>query len=450
MSLDRQAPPPPAVTDPVVREVLGVARRVGDVERHRGRVSLATVVAVEPGRVLVAYAGVGTQSLPHLDSCVAQPGDTVAIIGAEAGRIAVGVVAPRPDAQAANLELWRQVSTGGQPGFENGWANLAGDFAPAGFWRDPDGFVHLRGVVGPGTPGARVFTLPPGYRPAVGEMVTVHDSGSAARLDVTTDGAVTPQGTGTYVSLDGVSFQAALVALHDEGRHLGYGDPSAAAWRALPLSRPPYEPLGTDDRFGPPGWHVNRWGLVRLRGAAATSSGAASGWDVLARLPDATLGLGRDHLVGVDSSGEWRAAAAAETGELVRVVVGARSWIALSGLRWFTPAHLGEWAEVDSFANGWEHYEDPLGYVRVMRAGWWRDPFGVVHLRGAVAGGSTAGEPTMFSLPEGYRPGARVLCLAEAAGGGGRVDVWPDGRVVYVAGGNTRIGLSGLMFRAEA
>jgi hypothetical protein len=66
---------------------------------------------------------------------------------------------------------WRTVGAGGgNPGFQNGWANWTGGSyeqhadarTQAGFFRDQWGFIHLRGVVeNPGTYSlAAIFTLP--------------------------------------------------------------------------------------------------------------------------------------------------------------------------------------------------------------------------------------------------------------------------------------------------
>jgi hypothetical protein len=65
----------------------------------------------------------------------------------------------------------RLIGAPGQPGFENGAANLppAGGltFQQAGFYKDAFGVVHLEGFVKKGS-GPVIFTLPPGYRPASG------------------------------------------------------------------------------------------------------------------------------------------------------------------------------------------------------------------------------------------------------------------------------------------
>lgn len=63
---------------------------------------------------------------------------------------------------------WHVVGAAGEPGFLNGWVNYGGEWETAGFRKDANGYVHIKGLVKAGTINAAVFTLPPGYRPAAG------------------------------------------------------------------------------------------------------------------------------------------------------------------------------------------------------------------------------------------------------------------------------------------
>lgn len=49
------------------------------------------------------------------------------------------------------------------PTLINSWTTRAGD--PAGYFKDPLGFVHLRGRYTNGATGTTAFTLPAGFRP---------------------------------------------------------------------------------------------------------------------------------------------------------------------------------------------------------------------------------------------------------------------------------------------
>lgn len=100
------------------------------------------------------------------------------------------------------------------------------------------------------------------------------------------------------------------------------------------------------------------------------------------------------------------------------------------------PAFQGTWA---NFGSTWRG------------ARFWKDPVGVVHLEGLVAGGATA--TTVFTLPAGYRPGMGVLFGSDMnAQVHARIDVESDGDVIarFGAGGtNIYVSLSGISFRQE-
>lgn len=105
---------------------------------------------------------------------------------------------------------FRKFGGPGSPAFENSWINFGSGWMDAGFWRDPLGFVHLRGLIKSGTVGSRAVRLPPGYRPTVGsETFPTISNGAVGRVDVLTDGSVTPvsPSNNTYVSLSGITFR---------------------------------------------------------------------------------------------------------------------------------------------------------------------------------------------------------------------------------------------------
>ena len=116
------------------------------------------------------------------------------------------------------------------------WKNFGGDTAPAAFYRDQLGIVHLRGaVVPPGwlNPGGNplslnIFRLPVGYRPSDHEIFSVagqsldsqgRNDGAAARVDVkpnglvvdvqdcTNDAAADCAGNGAILSFSGIEFR---------------------------------------------------------------------------------------------------------------------------------------------------------------------------------------------------------------------------------------------------
>lgn len=107
------------------------------------------------------------------------------------------------------------------PTLLNSWVNYGGAFADAAYRSEPGGVVRLRGLVKDGTAAAVIFTLPAAFRPAntLVFIVPGRTSGGtfdSARIDVQSDGdvigstsaAITPGGTGAWLSLSDITFHA--------------------------------------------------------------------------------------------------------------------------------------------------------------------------------------------------------------------------------------------------
>jgi hypothetical protein len=111
-------------------------------------------------------------------------------------------------AKLAGLGRYQLVGTSAVP-FQNGWtSDTSQNNAPARFYKDPYGVVHLEGVI-TGGGGAFVFTLPRGYRPALRHIWPIAN-GSGTNDGI---GIVMPSGSvlvfplNTSLSLDGISFR---------------------------------------------------------------------------------------------------------------------------------------------------------------------------------------------------------------------------------------------------
>ena len=93
---------------------------------------------------------------------------------------------------------------------------------------------------------------------------------------------------------------------------------------------------------------------------------------------------------------------------------------------------VGETGE-PAFQNGWVNY----GSANFLEARF-RKINGVVQVEGLVKNGTIAGQDPIFTLPEGYRPYARVIkCTITYNNTDGRLDIASDGRINPVAGSNT-------------
>lgn len=104
---------------------------------------------------------------------------------------------------------FKKVGGTGNAAFANSWANYGSGWGEASYWKDPLGFVHLRGLIKSGTVGSHAFTLPPGFRPITNETYPTISNGAVGRVDVLTDGQVEPvsPSNNTYVSLAGIYFR---------------------------------------------------------------------------------------------------------------------------------------------------------------------------------------------------------------------------------------------------
>jgi hypothetical protein len=119
------------------------------------------------------------------------------------------------------------------------------------------------------------------------------------------------------------------------------------------------------------------------------------------------------------------------------------------------------WHEVGAtgepeFQNSWTNYGGGF-----ETAAFYRDPFGVVHLKGMVKSGSVGpGYSYIFLLPPGYVPHRRLIAPVISNDALGRLDIFADeeemngdpkptarGRVEPFSGSNVWFSLSGVMFR---
>jgi hypothetical protein len=116
-------------------------------------------------------------------------------------------------AKLSSDEAWREVGAAAQPAFENNWSNYnSSGYSTAGFYKDKEGIVHLKGSLAPGATGAGVFTLPAGYRPVQNQTFPSVNLGGSPPVNlvyVLTNGSVVIQYTvSIYGSLDAVQFRS--------------------------------------------------------------------------------------------------------------------------------------------------------------------------------------------------------------------------------------------------
>lgn len=113
-----------------------------------------------------------------------------------------------------------------------------------------------------------------------------------------------------------------------------------------------------------------------------------------------------------------------------------------------TPHRVGAAGE-PAFQNGWANF-DP-SEVTWRGARFWKDPMGLVHIEGLIAGGG--GGTAAFRLPTGYLPGSGLIFTSDMNNIiHARIDLAPTGDVVVrfgTSGTNTYVSLSGISFKQE-
>jgi hypothetical protein len=108
-------------------------------------------------------------------------------------------------AKLAPLGAFHDVGTTAVP-FQNGWRNAGGGFAPARFYQDPYGVVHLEGTITAGG-SSFAFTLPPGFRPSFEHAWAISGGAAPAIAEVRPNGSVMVFNLAGFDSLDGISFR---------------------------------------------------------------------------------------------------------------------------------------------------------------------------------------------------------------------------------------------------
>lgn len=112
---------------------------------------------------------------------------------------------------SSESEPYHEVGSPGEPGFQNGWANVDSGFSTAAFYKDPLGVVHLKGDIDNATDdNTAAFTLPPGYRPSQSLFLPAA-AGVVAFLIIEPDGVLAAKCVGPgfcELGIDGLTFRA--------------------------------------------------------------------------------------------------------------------------------------------------------------------------------------------------------------------------------------------------
>lgn len=106
-----------------------------------------------------------------------------------------------PTVTLGSLSVWTDAT------LTSGWTNVAG-YAAAGYWRDDERRVYVRGAVENGSVGSTIFTLGTGYIPSSTQFFPVYTPTGTGVVRVQNDGQVILQSGGTgHVDLGAIRFR---------------------------------------------------------------------------------------------------------------------------------------------------------------------------------------------------------------------------------------------------
>lgn len=117
------------------------------------------------------------------------------------------------------------------------------------------------------------------------------------------------------------------------------------------------------------------------------------------------------------------------------LVVGPDGVLVRKGLTWI---EVGSGGPAPAFQNSWVNFDS----VNWDTAGFRKDSFGMVHIKGMVKSGTISATLPVFTLPLGYRPPKAVLFATASNNAFGRITVLANGNVLAEVGSNVWFNLS--------
>jgi len=292
-------------------------------------------------------------------------------------------------------------------------------YGEACYYKQPLGCVMLRGLIKDGT--GMVCDLPLTHHPINRHWIfpVITETG-IGRIDVMSDQVQLPRiqyvnGSTNWLSLSGIEFCA-----------------THWSWDNLPLING-WTNYGSS--FNTAGAYKDSLGMVWLKGRINYGTSV-----VFAQPPSSFLPPRTEIFPAITSSG-----ASTVVVRSVNDLNGQWSFYGGAGFTWASIDNVRFQTRDDvwiapNLINGWVNAGG-----NAATAGYWRDPFGVVRLRGTIYPGSG----TIFTLPAGYRPPKEMLFPAAAGATPPirSISVGTDGSVSVNASNVDWLSLSGIAFR---
>jgi len=267
--------------------------------------------------------------------------------------------------------------------------------------------------------------LPEGYWPNQSLMFgTTTSANVTGRIDVNTNGDIErASGSESWFSLETIRF------IPEDGRY--------TRTAMSPLSNGWYEyggEWGTSSYVQTDSGRVVTQGLVR--------SGTWTNGTQIYDIPNALLPSLYMH-ISTRSSGYGYAGIEHRTSTdegIVAKAVGS-SYLALT-MNYFPASHTG-WSNF-SLQNGWATYGGVFATPQYTKTS-----DNLVSLKGLIRSGTTSSGTAVATLPAGFRPAERLLFTTASSGAHARLDIQPNGQVLFMNGSSGWFSLDGVTFVAD-
>ena len=314
--------------------------------------------------------------------------------------------------------------------FQNLWANYGGSYTPAGFTKNSDGVIILRGMVkkasGTLVQNEVIGTLPVGYRPAQRIIFQISSGSTDGRIDINSSGDIKVYAANPgWLSLDGIMFIPTGSSLTNN-----LASPLLNGWTVY----------GGD--IEPPFYVVDSYGRVFFQGVVRP--GTVTNSTQIYDIPDNLLPPLYTHIQA--RSGTFSHIALEHRTTMANGIVakGATTSDYLSWHFLYYPAGVGSWTNL-ALQNGWVWYNALYSSPQYTKA-----PDGLVTLKGLIGSGTATAGTVAATLPAGYRPAYKQLLTTVSYGAWCRIDVLTTGEILVMQGCSSGwLSLDGITFYAE-
>lgn len=298
----------------------------------------------------------------------------------------------------------------------NGTKNYGHEYGEATYYKTTQGIVVLSGLV-KNKDWGELAQLPDGYRPDKNLVFNVNNNDTPSRVDVLTDGRIMwvngkkCHGYGN-ISLSGINFYVGV----DES--------------VLPLEND-WVAYGGD--YGTPTYIKTSNNIVVVSGIAKDGE-----WGLIAQLP---VGLypNKRLVFNVNNNNSSCRVDVMPDGRIMWVNGGKNyGWVSLSGIIFSIDS-----GDNLTLLNCWESFGETYG-----KATYEKTSNGLVLVTGLIHNGKKG---VLAKLPTWAQPTKRLIFNLRNSHSTCRVDVLPDGRIIWINGGKCDgdISLSGIVFFSE-